>query len=389
MSEREAAPGEAARRWSLTAAIASVTAFGASVGFATPLFSLTLDARGTDTFFTGLNATSAFLGVLFGPLWTPHLVRRLGVRRFLLACLALDIVFFLAMKPLDGLGAWFVLRLLLGVAGSSLFTATEAWINTLASDRHRGRIIGAYATSLAAGFGIGPLLLGATGTKGWTPYLACAGITALAALPLAVAGEAASGIGSERASSALAMARRAPFIVLAVAFYGFFEQTTLSLLPIWGVRIGLAPATAAALLTAIGVGSIALQMPVGWLSDKLERVAVLRLCGIAGLVGALLLPLLASLGPLPVFAAVMVWGGAAAGIYPVALAMAGARFRGAELIGVNAAIIIAYGAGSLLGPSLGGLAMDLWNPQGLPAEFAVLFVLFLAATLLGRRRAAA
>lgn len=380
---------ENARRWSLTAAIASVTAFGASVGFATPLFSLTLEARGTDSLLTGLNAASAMLGVLFGPLWTPPLVRRLGVRRFLLACLGLDIVVFLAMKPLDGLGAWFVLRLLLGMAGSSLFTATEAWINTLASDERRGRIIGAYATSLAAGFGIGPLLLGATGTQGWTPFLACAGVTALAALPLAAAGEEASGIGRERASSALAMVRRAPFIVLAVAFYGFFEQTALALLPIWGVRIGMAPATAAALLTAIGAGAIALQLPVGWLSDKLERVAVLQLCGIAGLAGALLLPLLASLGPLPIFAAVTVWGGAAAGIYPVALAMAGARFRGADLIGINAAIIIAYGAGSLLGPSLGGLAMDLRNPEGLPAAFVLLFAVFLAATLLGRRRTAA
>jgi len=69
--------------------------------------------------------------------------------------------------------------------------------------------------------------------------------------------------------------------------------------------------------------------------------------------------------------------------------MAGARFRGAELVGANAALIIAYGAGSLIGPSLGGIAMDLWNPEGLLAALALLFALFLAMTWLGRRRGAA
>ena len=145
--------------------------------------------------------------------------------------------------------------------------------------------------------------------------------------------------------------------MLAVALYGVFEATTFALLPIWGVRVGLAPAEAAATLTAIGIGSLALQVPIGWLSDRLARRAVLRLCGAAGLMGALLLPFLAGSPPM-LFLALVLWGGCAGGIYPVALGMAGARFRGAELLGANAAVIIAYGLGSLVGPALGGAAMD-------------------------------
>ncbi len=152
------------------------------------------------------------------------------------------------------------------------------------------------------------------------------------------------------------------------------------------MRTGLAPAAAAALLTALGLGSVALQLPIGFLSDKMARLGVLRLCALAGLVGAALLPLAARAGSPAIFAAVPLWGGLAAGIYPVTLAMAGARFRGAELVSANAAIIIAYGLGSLLGPSLGGVAMDLWNPDGLLAAFALLFAAFVALTI-GWRRA--
>jgi MFS family permease len=387
-AEREK-ENERERRWSLAAAIASVATFGIGIGFSAPLFSLTLEARGTEASLTGFNAAAGYLGVVLGPLWTPLLVRRFGLRPFMLACLALDIALFLPMRVFDGLDAWFALRLMLGMVGSSLFTASEAWINMLAGDRSRGRVIGAYAAALAGGFALGPLLLGLTGIRGWTPYLVGAGVTALAALPLIGAGPLARGLGREKGAGLFVILARAPFIVLTVALYGCFESAAMALLPIWGVRIGFDHAAAAALLTALGFGSIALQLPIGWLSDKLERVSVLRLCAAGGFIGAALLPLLASAGPAAIFPAMLIWGGLAAGIYPVALAMAGARFRGAELVGANAALIIAYGAGSLIGPSLGGIAMDLWNPEGLLAALALLFALFLAMTWLGGRRGAA
>ena len=75
------------------------------------------------------------------------------------------------------------------------------------------------------------------------------------------------------------------------------------------------------------------------------------------------------------------WGGVASGIYPVALSMAGDRFRGGDLVSVNAAMIVAYGLGALMGPPLGGAAMDLRNPQGLLWLFVVLFAGLLAASV--------
>jgi MFS family permease len=119
------------------------------------------------------------------------------------------------------------------------------------------------------------------------------------------------------------------------------------------------------------LGSIVLQVLIGWLSDKLSRLAALRLCAAVGLLGAILAMQPA---PLPlVFCLLFVWGGVASGIYPVALSMAGDQFRGADLVSVNAAMIIGYGLGAFAGPALGGLAMDVWQQQGLFWLFALLF----------------
>jgi MFS family permease len=324
--------------------------------------------------------------VLGGPLLAPALVRRFGARDLLLVCFALDIALFLSMKVFDGLGAWFVLRTALGVVGSIIFVTGEAWINQLAGDTGRGRIIGIYAAALAAGFGTGPLILSLTGIEGWPPFLANAAVSALASVPLLGVGDRTVGLGRERGTSPLGMFVRAPIIVGVVALFGFYEAALNSLLPIWGVRSGLTERLAAAVLSAVYFGSIVLQVAIGWLSDRVSRRAVLRLCAAVGLAGAAAL-LAVPPAPLPIFALLFIWGGVASGIYPVALSMAGDRFRGGDLVSVNAAMIIAYGLGALVGPPLGGAAMDVRNPQGLLWLFVAQFAILLAVSLAARRAA--
>ncbi len=372
---------ERERRWSLAAAIASVTVFGLSVGQGGPLLSLLLEQRGVDATLNGLNAGATFIGVIVGPLLAPRLVRHFGIRDFLLICFGLDIALFLALKPFDTIVAWFVLRPLGAAVGSSIFTAGEAWINQLAGDAGRGRIIGVYAAALSAGFGLGPLILSITGISGWPPFVANAVISALAAVPLLGVRRTGGTFGGEAAATPLRMFLRAPEIMATVAVFGLYEAALMSLLPIWGVRSGLSERLTAATLSAVYFGSIILQVVIGWLSDRVSRIAALRLCGVAGLMGAALLANL----PMPeaaLFVVLFVWGGMASGIYPVALSIAGDRFRGGELVSVNAAMIIAYGLGALVGPPLGGLAMDIRSPQGLLWLFVILFSALVAALLI-------
>ncbi|MEJ0018467.1 MAG: MFS transporter [Acetobacteraceae bacterium] len=375
------------RRWGLIAAIASVTVFGLSVGQAAPLLPLLLEQRGLDVTLNGLNAGATFLGVIAGPLLAPRLVRWFGVRDLLVACFVLDIVLTLSLKLFDSLGAWFVLRILLGLVGSTIFTSAEAWINQLARDGERGRIIGIYAAALSAGFGLGPVLLTLTGINGWAPFLVNAAVVAVALLPLFAAGKEAGGFGRERGGSPIGMFLRAPLIMVTVAAFGLYEAALMSLLPIWGLHTGLGEQLATTILSAVYIGSIIMQVLIGWLSDRLSRVLALLLCSVVGLLGATLMLVVPTV-PLLLFALVFVWGGLASGIYPVALSMAGDRFRGPDLVTVNAAIIISYGVGGLVGPALGGMAMQIDDPRGLLWLFVALFGGLLATTLPSAARVA-
>jgi MFS family permease len=378
----------AERRWSLAAAISCVTVFGLGIGLGGPLLSLMLEARGIDTTLNGLNAASTFVGVIVGPLLTPRLVRGLGLRPLMIGCLAADAALFLLMKTFDGFATWLFFRGALGLFGSTLFTATEALINVTASDKQRGRVIAFYAASLSAGFGVGPLLLSLTGFHGWTPFLAGAALNLLAAVPLIFVHDATRDLGSGPRVHPLQTFLRAPEIVLAAGMFGLYETAVLALLPIWGVRIGFDARLSASALSAIYFGAIALQIPIGWLSDRMSRLAALRLCGLSGMLGAALVPLLAEAtanASIPLFVLLFLWGGLTSGLYPVALSIIGDRFRNAELVSANAALITAYGLGSLVGPVIGGAAMDVWNPHGLLVVLALIFALFLAITFAGQR----
>ncbi len=358
--------------------------FGLSIGQGVPLMSLLLDRRGIDPATIGLNTAAAFIGVLCGPLLTPLRVRRFGFRRFLLGSLLGDIVLFLLMRVFNSLGAWFILRAGLGLVGSGLFTASEAWINLLTPAAVRGRVVGAYAAALSAGFALGPFMLVATGIEGWAPFMANSAIVAVAGLPLLAVSEDTASI-VRPADNPLRFLIRAQPMVLMVALFGMWEATTQALLPVWGVRSGMSVPEASALVGVLYFGAAALLVPIGALADRVGRGVALGLCSLGGLVGPLLLAAL----PLPLaamFPVVFVWGGLASGIYPIALGMTGARFTGTDMVAANAALIMGYGLGALIGPELGGAAMDAWDPQGLFGLLAALFGVLFVVTRSGRFR---
>src|ERR1700722_8290515 len=202
-SDITAAPGN--RSWSLADEIAAVTGFGVTIGLAGPLMSLTLEGRGVGATLNGLNAGTTFLGVILGPLLTPRGVRLFGLRNFLLICFAIDFTVFPLMRVFDSVSAWFFLRVLLGMVGSSIFTASEAWITILAGSTRRGRVLGIYAASLSAGLACGPVVLSLTGIDGWLPFVVSSGITGLACVPLLAVGNGVNDVGRGRGRSPLRM----------------------------------------------------------------------------------------------------------------------------------------------------------------------------------------
>ena len=83
----------------------------------------------------------------------------------------------------------------------------------------------------------------------------------------------------------------------------------------------------------------------------------------------------------------IIHGGMSGGIYVLALALMGERFKGASLAGANAAFILTYEMGAMIGPPLTGVAIWAADAPGLPLVFAAALLALMAATLAPRRQA--
>lgn len=368
------------RSWSLAAIIACISVAGMGLGLTLPLLALTMESMGVPSTLIGLNAAMTALATLtFSPL-VPHIFQRIGAVKFLYSCLGITIICLLSFKAFPNIWFWFPIRYVLGACLSTLFVVTEVWINQLATSQTRGRLIGLYGTSAAAGFGMGPMILWLVGSEGWAPYLLGSFIVALAAIPIALARQVSPEINEKPNYKLLALLAVAPAAIMGGYVMGALESSIFNFLPIYGVRTSLSEATAPLLLTTASAGNVLLQFPIGWLTDKYDKRLILGGCAVLGCAGALAFPLLISnlAFMLPVL---FVWGGVIFGMYTAALVMIGERFRGAELAGANAAIAMMWGLGSLTGPALGGIAMDIQDPHGFPAVLALIsgcFAIFVA-----------
>lgn len=377
----------AERRWSLVAVIAHMLAIGLTIGVTVPLTSLVLEDWGVETWQIGLVAAMPAAAILLFMPYFPRVIGRVGALPAMVGgCLA-GIVAILLQPLLPSVAAWAVLRFVLGAGLALPWLVGETWINTVALEGSRGRVLGLYAAALFAGFAVGPLLLDAVGPQGWPPFLVAAGAVAAAILPLVLAQRLAPPMVPNVDLKLRAVVRAAPTVACAGLAAGLLESAYYALLPLQALRSGLPESLSLQVLAVFLVGGIALQLPVGWAADRSDRRLLLCALGTGAGLAALALPVAIGHQVL-LFGLVFVLGGLSLGLYTVGLALLAQRFPGADLAVANAVFILLYELGSFVGPGLAGAAMDLSPRYGLAgASAAIAFVFALLA--LGRAGARA
>ena len=133
------------------------------------------------------------------------------------------------------------------------------------------RQVGIYAAVAAAGFALGPIILIVSSSHGWMPFFFGISVI-LAALPILIqAKEHLPEFDFEESSSVLSFLSFAPLLLFSVASAALFEQVTLSLLPIYGLRHGLSESASSLVLGTLIVGNVFIQIPIGWLADLISR----------------------------------------------------------------------------------------------------------------------
>jgi MFS family permease len=276
--------------------------------------------------------------------------------------------------------AWFVIRFLFGIAAGTLFTVSEAWILSGATEDNRGRVTGLYTSVLAITFSVGPLIIPLTGLEGWLPWLIGMASVAASAIPLTLLKVSEDAFQYKEGSGFLAFVRRAPMLLFAVGTLTFFDAVMLSFFPIFGLRSGLAVADVTLILGVSIIGNALLQIPIGLLADKWSRLGVITLSAV--ITALLALAMIWTVRSWLIWPVMLAVGTSAFAIYTIGLAILGDHFTGPDLIAGSAAFAAMWGIGGLLGPPIAGAATDAFGIDAIPLTVFVIYVVLLAGLAL-------
>ena len=351
------------------------------VGLVAPLIALVLEAHGENSFVVGLIGTTMFttftlssfpIGAAtdrFGP--KPILIAGLIVYGAAIALFALNLT-----TPL-----FFAARAIEGVGAAAISVATETMIGKLSAPDERARRMSYYALSVGLGWAAGPL----SGTLLFklspaTPFLACFGLSLLAAL-IAQAMIPETESTSHHFESLTSVLNKPMIVPMSSGMlYGYLMSSLVTLVPIYLTQdVRATNEQMGIIITAVIAGVLVSQVPLGRAADRFGKRRTLFVCACAL---AVTFALMSAARTWKEFIPTAVAAGAmAGGLYPLGLAIVGSVVRRERLGAANSLFSLAFGLGSLTGPAISGLAMTHLGPRWLFYLPVILTALFIAELL--------
>ena len=329
------------------------------------LTSLRMTLEGFSSVTIGIVIACHSIGFAAACLTSRRIIDAAGHIRTFAAFAALLAACCLAFPVIPDPLTWIVLRLVFGYASAAVFMVGESWLAGAVSRDARGRVFAIYMVVNKAAFGLGQLLLMVADPAGDRLFMLAATLYALCLIPLALARtEGPRHLGRSRLGIR-ALYRLSPVGVAGAVAAGATNASLIGLGPIFASGQGLSISQVSGFMATFLAGSLALQIPIGRISDRFDRRSVLLgvvLCT-AGAAGAMAATAPSAYFILLGFSALI--GGLSATIYPLAMTHATDFAHSEQTVAVHAGLLLSFAAGASTGPILASLAMGYLGPGGL------------------------
>ncbi|WP_322044263.1 MFS transporter [Paraburkholderia sp. J67] len=351
-------------RWPAIAALTTVSTLAqiGQFGIGFIVLPIWLTGQGLDAQRAGLFAASQWSGMLAGLFIAPGLVARVGARRTVLLGLAASIVAFVSIVRLSW-PIWIVPGVLIGFGIGLRWIANESWLYGLVPEHLSGRVVGVHETLIASAGFIAPGLAAWIGADGATTIAVGLAFTCTAVIPLCLV---ASKPLSRRTSNDAALhtgAQIGPISavvivgMVVVSVGGISDGALYGLFPLYAGARGMSDTQTNLLLSCLGLGGMALQLPVGWMADRAGLSVTVVVCALTSTLGLIGFSLAMPMTPLFLASGFLVGGMNSAfitlGMYTAARSEKTALIRNMRLVS------LAFTASSILGPIFAGSAMKM------------------------------
>lgn len=256
---------------------------GFSQGMLLPIIAILLENIGISSSANGINAAALYIGYIVIFPFIEQFLRKFGYKPIITFGLFLFIITLMLFPIWQTFWFWFILRLIIGIANNLIHMSTQIWVSSTSSPEKRGRQLTIYGFSFGLGFGIGPMMTRLMEVNLSLPFIiaSCCSLITLGMLfllrneyPSIEATESAYQFSTlERYKKTLKLSW---FALLPGFTYGFLDASLQSNFPVYALRIGIEiEFVTMILLPSFIFGGLITQFPLGYLSDKIGRIRVL------------------------------------------------------------------------------------------------------------------
>lgn len=342
------------------------------------LLPLRLAAAGTSDSVVGLVASAYGVGFLIGCLRAPLLIRAVGHIRAFSALAAMCAATTLLFLTTEHALVWMALRFATGLGLAGLFSVAEGWLAAATANESRGRVIGFYLVATKVSTVAGQLLTGLGVMSVASLFTLAAGAFSIALIPVALTPTPAPTRPRTVSLQLSTLWRIAPAAVAGCASAGLLNSAVGGLLPVWGADLAMPTGLIVTLLSAMQLGSLVLQWPLGWLSDRIDRRQVILACAGAIIAISAAIAVLGAAIDWLLILLFALWGAFSMSVYGVCVAHAADHARPEQMVGVSSGGLFAWASGTAIGPILAAPLMQMLGPRGL-FVYATVVALALAA----------
>lgn len=346
--------------------------FVAGSGLLGTALALRADALGFSGSLTGVVMGAYFAGFVAGTYWCPRIVMQAGhVRGF--SAFAATAAAALLLHPLWlSPGAWIVFRFITGTCVVGMYMVVESWLNERSTNETRGRVFAVYQVVSLGSLALGQYLLLLAQDDPATAFIIAGALFSIGLVPLVLTRVAQPApihsvelrLGRLWSVSPLSVAGTFSIALANGALFAFG--------PIFAQRIGLGTAQIAMFMSLVFAGGVALQWPIGHLSDRWHRRTTILLVSLGGTTVAVLAWYFVDRSAAALLAAMFFYGGASFTVYPLCVAHANDFTESNDFVTIASGLLLVYGVGAAVGPLLAGVLLQAFGTSNLPLFLAAM-----------------
>lgn len=335
--------------------------------------------QGFSTFQLSIVTSSYFLGFLLGSRLAPLMIQKVGhVRVF--AALGSIISSVLVLYPvLLDWQIWAGMRVLIGLSFAGVYITAESWLNNASTNETRGQALSAYMIVQMLGIIAAQGLIASGDPLDFAMFVIPSVLVSFSFIPLLLAATQTPTFETQKSLPFRALFRISPVGCVGMLISGGVFSAMFGMASVWGTVALLTVKQIALFTSALYIGGLVLQYPIGWLSDRMDRrKIILGMAAVAAVAMAI-----AAIFPLP-FPALLgvaaVLGGITYPMYSLLIAYTNDRLSKEEMAAASAGMVFLNGFGAIFGPITTGWLMGQVGARGFFLFIGVLYVIQVAYT---------